>query len=51
MCRFVVEDVFSGVFEETMRWCGWALMEVGYCVLVHGRLCSVQRILPHSKCA
>ena len=49
---FVVEQVFSGTFEEAMRWCGCAVMEAGYCVLVHARLrCSVQRILPHRMCA
>ena len=40
-CDFVVEQVFSGAFEEAMRWCAWALMEAGYCLLVHARLCSV----------
>ena len=48
---FVVEQVFSCAFEEAMRWCAWPLMEAGYCVLVHARQCSVQRILPRSKCA
>ena len=51
MCHFVVEQIFSGAFEEAMRWYALALMVAGYCVLVHGRLCSVQRILPHRKCA
>ena len=50
VCHFVVEQVFSRGFEEAMRWCAWALMEAGYCVLVDARLCSVQRILPRSKC-
>ena len=47
----MVEQVFSGAFEEAMRWCACALMEAGYCVVVHARLCSVQRILPHRMCA
>ena len=51
MCHFVVEQVFSGAFKEAMRWCACVVMEAGYCVLVHARLCSVQRILPRSKCA
>ena len=51
MCHFVVEQVFSGGFEEAMRWCACALMEAGYCLLVHARLCSVQRILPRRECA
>ena len=50
MCHFVVGQVFSGAFEEAMRWCACAVMEAGYCVLVHARLRSVQRILPRSKC-
>ena len=51
MCHCVVEQVFSGAFEGAMRWCAFALMEAGYCVVVHARLCSVQRILPRSWCA
>ena len=51
MCHCAVEQVFSGGFEEAMRWCVCALMEGGYCLLVHARLCSVQRILPNSWCA
>ena len=47
----MVEQVFSGAFEEAMRWCACAVVEAGYCVLFHARLCSVQRILPHSKYA
>ena len=47
----MVEQAFSGAFEEAMRWCGCAVMEAGYCVLVHARLCRVQRILPHRMCA
>ena len=50
MCHFVVELVFSSAFEEAMRWCACALLVAGYCVLVQSRLCSVQRILPHSWC-
>ena len=46
----MVEQVFSGAFEEAMNWCACALMEAGYCLLVRARLCSVQRILPHRKC-
>ena len=46
MCHFVVAQVFSGAFEEAMRWCACMVMQPGYCVLVHARLCSVQRILP-----
>ena len=51
LCHFVVEQEFSGAFEEAMRWCAWELMEAGCCVLVHARLCSVQLILPRRKCA
>ena len=51
MSHFVVEQVFSGAFEESMRWCGFAVMAAGYGVLVHAGLCIVQRILPHRKCA
>ena len=51
MRHFVVEQVFSGALDEAMSWCTWALMEAGYCVVVHARLCSVQRILPNRKCA
>ena len=50
MCYIVVEEVFSGAFEEAMRWCAWAIMEAGYCVLVYARLCSVQLILPRMGC-
>ena len=50
MSHFVVEQVFSGAFEEAMSWCACALMEAGYCLLVHARLCSILRILPHRKC-
>ena len=51
MCHFVAEQVFSGAFQESMRLCACALMEAGYCVLVHVRLCSVQRTFRRSKCA
>ena len=50
VCHFVVAQVFSGAFEEAMRWCACGVMEAGYCVLVDARLCSVQRILPHRMC-
>ena len=50
MCHFVVEQVFSGAFEEAMRWCACALMEAGCGWLVHGRACSVQRIWPRREC-
>ena len=30
-CHFVVEQVFSGAFEEAMRRCACALMEAEYC--------------------
>ena len=46
VCHFVVEQVFSGAFEEAMRWCTWEVLEAGYCLLDPARLCSVQRILP-----
>ena len=49
MSHFVVEQVFSGAFEEAVSWCACALMEARYCVLVYAMLCSVQRILPHRK--
>ena len=50
MSHFVVKQVFSGAFEEAMSWCACALMEAGYCVLVHARLCSIERLLAHRKC-
>ena len=50
MCHLVVEQVFGDEFEDSMRWCASAVMEGGYCVLAHARLCSVQRILPRSWC-
>ena len=51
VCHFVVEQVFSGAFEEAMRWCACALMEAEYCLLVRARLCSMQLIFPRSQCA
>ena len=51
VCHFVVEQIFGGGFEEAMRWCACAWMAAGYCLLVHARLCSVQRILPRRMCA
>ena len=33
-----------------MHWYACAPVAAGYCVLVHARVCSVQRILPHSWC-
>ena len=51
VCHFVVEQVFSGAFEEAMRWCACAVMETGYCLLVYARLCSIQLIFPRSQCA
>ena len=50
LCHFVVEQVYSGALEEAMRWCACAVMEDGYVCLVHARLCSAQRILPHRRC-
>ena len=50
LCHFVVEQVYSGAFEESMRWCACAVVAARYCLLVHARLCSVQRILPHRMC-
>ena len=46
----MVAQVSSGAFGEAMRWCACAVMEAGYCVLVHARLCSIQRLLAHRKC-
>ena len=51
MCHFVRAQVFSGAFEQSMSWGACAVMETRYCVLVHARVCSVQRILPHRTCA
>ena len=51
VCHFVVEQVLSSAFEEAMRWCASMVMAAGCCVLVHARVCSVQRILPHRECA
>ena len=49
MCHFAVEQVFSGGFEEAMRFCACAVVAAGYCVLVRARVCDVQRVLPRSK--
>ena len=46
----MVAQVFSGAFEEAMRWYACAVMEAGYSLLVYARLCSMERILPRSKC-
>ena len=51
MRHFVGGQVYSGALEEAMRCCACALMATGYCVLVHASVCSIQRILPHRKCA
>ena len=51
LCHFVREQVFSGVFEQAICCHECAGMTAGYCVMVHARLCSVQRLLPHRKCA
>ena len=51
LCHFVVEQVFSGAFEEAMRWCACEMMASGGFVLVHAGLCSVQLRLPRRKCA
>ena len=49
VCHLVVEQAFIGSFEEAVQWCACAVMATGYCLLVHARLCSVQRILRRSK--
>ena len=51
MCDFVVEQVFSGEFEEGTSWCVCGVMEAGYCLVFHARLCSVQRMSPNRMCA
>ena len=51
LCHFVVEQEFSGAFEEAMRWCACEMMASGGFVLVHAGLCSVQCILPNRECA
>ena len=51
VCHLVVEQVLSGGFEEAMGWCACAAMKAGYCVLVHARVFSGQRILALRKCA
>ena len=50
VCHFVLEQVFSGASEESIHWCACGVMAAGYCLVVHARLCSVQRILPHRWC-
>ena len=50
-CDFVVEQVFSGAFDEAMRWCACGVIAAGYCLVFHARLCSVPCILPHRRCA
>ena len=51
VCHLVVEQAFSGWFAQAMRWCACALMKAGHCVVVRARLCTIQRILPHRRCA
>ena len=51
VCHFVCEEVFSGAFEQAMRWSARALMETRYDLVVDARLCSVERILAHRRCA
>ena len=46
-CWELITQIFSGAFEEAMRWCAWGVMDVRYCLLVHSRMRSVQRILRH----
>ena len=50
VCHFVAEQVFSVAYEHVMCWSACRVMEAEYCLLVHARLCSVQRILPRSWC-
>ena len=50
VCHFVVAQVFSGAFEEAMRWCACVVMAAGYWLLVHARPCSVQRTFLHRWC-
>ena len=49
--HLVRAQVISGAFEQGMRWCAWAGIAAGYCLLVDARLCSFERILPHRKWA
>ena len=35
LCHFGVGEVFTGSFDEAMRWCACTVMAAGYCVLVH----------------
>ena len=39
------------MFEEGTRWCVCGVMEAGYCLVFHARLCSVQRMSPNRMCA
>ena len=51
MCHFVCEEVFSGAFEEAMHSFAYVVIEAGYCVLVHARLCSLRHVLARRMCA
>ena len=52
MWHFVVEQVVSGEFEEGTSWCVCGVMEAGYCLVFHARLCNVQRMSsPTRMCA
>ena len=58
MCHFVVEQVFSGAFEEAMRWCACVVMDadtvcwfmlgcVAFCVYCHAasaQKCKMRRL-------
>ena len=46
----MVKQVYSGAFEEAMRWCACALMEAGCCLLIPASVCSIKRILPCREC-
>ena len=50
-CVILLLRRYSGAFEEAVRWRACAVVAAGYCLLVHARLCSIQRILPHRMCA
>ena len=41
VCHFVVEQVFSGAFEEAMRWFACGVVDAGCCLLVYSRLVVV----------
>ena len=51
LCHFVRVQVFSGAFEQAMCWSACAVMETRYYLVVDARLCSVERILAHRRCA